>query len=358
MLMAFEKNKVYLNLKSLGITIDTLRSNETKIVSLKDVDSPEFTDMLLRNRIVISPELESAVKRCGLIESELVKTNNHKLALQTSNEQLQSEISNLLQENKSLSNQLQTSTSSSEKKYKGKMDKLQAELDQLTIERDSLKRKIDEASSSIDLIEQPFQKLTRLLAGRFPENHSSKYEERTEETRKVPSQNQHPVWRDWLNSILLALVLVCCCVILVFVLKNKQIEDETPDTNTSFTTTIVDEETPAIQETAIHVDESVDEDAQDLYSDWNECTINVIGSTGGVVKKNTKYTVKVCLKKDWSTANVPKGTWLIDLGDNNPINSEGINSFVVPNDLASGTNMLVKYVYNNVPVVTRTVKVK
>ena len=128
MLMAFDKNVMYLNLKNLGNTENTIHSVETKIVSLMDVDSPEFVDTIMTNRVVVSPKLESAIIRCGKIESDLNTIRAQKKALSSSNEQLKSEIAILSKENESLSDQLHSSASSTEKKYKTKLEQLQNDL--------------------------------------------------------------------------------------------------------------------------------------------------------------------------------------------------------------------------------------
>lgn len=355
--MAFEKNTMYLNLRNLSTPTDTIRSTETKVVSLMDVDSPEFVDTIMTNRVVVSPKLESAIIRCGKIESDLNTIRAQKKALSSSNEQLKSEIAILSKENESLSDQLHSSASSTEKKYKTKLEQLQNDLTNIAEERDSLKQKIQEAISSIELIDQPFQKLTRLLAGRFPESRSQKRNDYLEEEHEANTRSQKPIWRDWLNSILLGLILVCCVVILALALKSNTSKPESSkDINATIMTKIADNDQKIKEETS-YPEETETEGTKVEYSDWNDCTINVIGSSNGIVKKKMKYTVKVCLK-DWNKANVPTGIWLIDLGDNNPINSDGADSFVVPDKLETGTNLLIKYMYNNVPVVTRTVKVE
>ena len=195
------------------------------------------------------------------------------------------------------------------------------------------------------------------MAARFPESRSQKRNDYLEEEHEANTRSQKPIWRDWLNSILLGLILVCCVVILALALKSNTSKPESSkDINATIMTKIADNDQKIKEETS-YPEETETEETKVEYSDWNDCTINVIGSSNGIVKKKMKYTVKVCLK-DWNKANVPTGIWLIDLGDNNPINSDGADSFVVPDKLETGTNLLIKYIYNNVPVVTRTVKVE
>lgn len=343
-------------------TLQSLSSGDTfnrtkKTISLLEVDSPLFFDYLKKYSVIVSPNMQPAAIAYDTVAAELKQVSAQKKALSSSNEQLQSDIETLSQENKSLSNQLQSSSSSTEKKYRSKLERLQGELAQVTSERDSLKRKIQEATSSIELIDQPFQKLTRLMAGRFPEKGSSRRNDPMGEQPEANKKDQKSSWSNWINSILLGIVLVICCVILVLVLRNSASETANIEDTTAITTmTVVDENNDEnLDETITGV---IEQEAGVVnYSDWKDCTIDVVGSHNDIVKKNRKYTVKVCLI-GWRKANVPSGTWLVDMGDNVPINTDGGDSFSVPNDLKSGTNLLIQYIYNNNPVVTRTVTVE
>lgn len=79
-------------------------------------------------------------------------------------------------------------------------------------------------------------------------------------------------------------------------------------------------------------------------------------SDGKLVHNSVKYSVDIC-NKDGDKANVPAGKWVIDLNDDHPINENGSNSFIVPANMPSGTNILVKYVVNDKTVVSKTVTV-
>ena len=237
------------------------------------------------------------------------------------------------------------------------MDQLQSDLIGVTKERDSLKRKIEEASSSIELIDQPLQKLTRLLAGRFPENRSSKYDDPMEEKPKVNRKKQKQVRRDWLSIILLGLVLACCCAILFFILKNNSKNKPSDSTGGSGAEEII----------GVHGNHHGDEaqgnsdnpkiNPESEHTKWENDTINIKRSSGGIVKRNETYIVEVC-KKDWTPAQVPKGVWIIVTDDDKQIKNDSASSFTVPSDLESGSNLNIKYKYNDEIVLNKSVKVK
>lgn len=367
MLMAFDKNVMLLNVRDINYQFDTLHSKETKIVSLKDVDSPEFVDMLLRNRIVVSPMLNSAVKRCSAIESELVAIKTQKQVLLSTNESLQSEIFALTEENKSLSTQLHASASSTEKKYKSRLDQLEGELTQVTNERDSLKQKIQEATSSIELIDQPFQKLTRLLAGRFPENRSQKRNDYLGVEHEVNTESQKPVWRDWVNSILLGLVLVCCCVILAIVLKASS-NDNIFEQNSK----VVDTEENTYSDTTMRQDVNQDEfsiesgkfsretdefsgeteESVSSYDSWSECKLNIKGGSDNL-EINKDYSLSVT--KNGKPANVPAGRWSVYINEGEVINKD--SKFKITDPSSHGKNVMIGYYVDGQLVKQRVCKI-
>lgn len=357
---AFENNVVYLNLKKINYTMDTIGSNETKVVSLRDVDSPEFVDSMMRYRMVVSTELDSAVKRCRTIESELKAIRSQKQALSSSNEQLQSEISLLIKENKALTNQLQTSASDTENRYKSKLDELQNELNDITKERDSLKRTIEDAASSIDLIDQPFQKLTRLLAGRFPESRSQKHNDYLEEQHEANTKPQKPIWRDWLNSILLGLILVCCVVVLVIVLKSSAIDsisesNSKPDETEVVTYTETTSEQDISQEDdhgGITGETEETEESVPSYDSWAECMLNIKGG-GDNLEINKEYTLSVT--KKGNPANIPDGYWSVYINKGEELNKD--NSFKITDQSNRGKNVMIEYIVNGQPVKQRVCKI-
>lgn len=351
MRIAFDKYVMHLNLKNLANLNNTIHSNGTKIVSLKDVDSPEFLDMLMRNRIVVSSELDSAIKRCEIIETDLITVRSQKETLASTNEQLQAKIIDLSKKNETLSDQLNASTSSAEKKYKNKLDLLENDLTNITRERDSLKQKIDKAKSSIELIDKPFQTLTRLLAGRFPENSSSRRYDSMEEEPESSGKNQKSVWSTRLNSILLGLILACCCTILFVVLKAEVGNSITPAEENIVVESV---EKDAVQ---LEPDEKVIAEidpADSSYDSWEYCILNIKGG-GDNLELNKEYTLSVT-KKNGKPANIPQGSWSVYINKDEPINKN--NSFIITDPVYHGKNIMIEYIVNDKPVKQRVCKIQ
>lgn len=296
---------------SLGDTFNRAK----KTISLLEVDSPLFFDCFKKYSIIVSPNMRPSVVAYDEVSSELKQVSAQNKALSFSNKQLQSDIAALSQENKSLSNKLYTSASSTEKKYKSKLDQLQGDLANVTKERDLLKQKIEEASSSVDSICQLFQKLTRLLAGRFPENRSQSRDDYMEEKQDVNKKSQNTVWKDWLNYILHGLVLICCYAILVVVLRTPTQKQE--------------------------------------YDSWSDCILNIKGSSDSL-EINKCYTLSVVTKAGMP-ANVPSGHWSV-YNNGELINDD--DSFTVTDPSNHGKNITIKYIVNDKPVIERVCKIR
>lgn len=286
------------------------------------------------------------------VSKELKQATAQKKALSSSNEQLQSEVVALTQENKSLSNQLQASTSSTEKKYKGKIDQLQSDLIKVITERDTLKQKIQDATSSIELIDQPFQKLSRLLADRFPETHSGTIKDSLESNKKNPPKGQAASWRKMINSILLVLVFVCCCVNLLFILRLKPAQDN----NFSDYLTEVPEIDTTIPEYANEYEytNQVAENSEagyapnQNYDSWDECFLN-IQNGGDKLEIGKDYSLSIT--KNGIEANVPQGDWAVYVNEGELINTG--NTFKITDASYKGSNLRISYIVNGVSQKTR-----
>ncbi len=347
-----------LTLENVGDTFNKAK----KQFSLLEVDSPLFFDFIKKQSIIVLPNLEPASITNQTIAQQLNVVTAQKNALEIANAQLQSDNVSLTNENKSLANQLHTSASSSEKKYSATINQLKADLKAITQERDQLCAKIEDAKSSLDCIDKPFQQLTRLLAGRFPDSNKSRREKTDESSQKSSSKNSQEVWQSGLNRILLGIITVLCLAILYFVVningKNKfsNIDHQEQAGNTILHESAEDlggaeltNESGTHDESDAESEESVSES----YDEWSECMIN-IKNGGDELKANNTYTLLVT--KGGKKANVPVGEWIVEIESGHPINQG--NSFTIPANTPPETYVQIKYIVNDKPVMVRTPKVK
>ncbi len=124
--------------------------------SLEEVDSPLFHDTLQQRRILVSPEYKPAsmaynslLKKQGLIQNENER-------LKTTDIQQKEKIDNLSKEVERLEKELSDATKSASQEYKKQLKDLQKQLKNCEEEKDKLAAKIIEATSAVDLIDEPF----------------------------------------------------------------------------------------------------------------------------------------------------------------------------------------------------------
>lgn len=335
-------------------------SKGKKQFSLVEVDSPLFFDFFKKQSIVVLPNLEPSAIANQIIAKQLNSALAQKKTLETANIQLQMDNTQLSRENKELSRQLHVSAASSEKKYSSTINQLKSELRIATQERDELKAKIEDAKSSIELIDEPMQKLTRLLAGRFPESSKEHFKDSMERLHASSKKNTNEVWKSGLNSILLGTVIVLCIAILYFVafgsdktksksydIKTEEVTDSIPDTYY-----VVENESLEIDSDSSEVKGALSV-RTNQYDDWESCLINIVGG-GDKIENNKKYTLKV-QKKNYTNANVPLGSWSVWIKPNESIN-EG-DSFALPEGTLPETNVMINYIVDGKIVLSRTSKV-
>lgn len=331
-----------------------------KQYSLIEVDSPLFFDYFKKQSIVVLPNLEPTSIVNQTISKQLNSVISQKKSLESFNSQLQSENSLLLKENQSLTKQLHTSASASEKKYSSIISQLKSDLNAAYQERDELKTKIEDARSSIDLIDKPFQKLTRLLAGRFPENAKKDFFEDVESSKKSHAKYSKTIRTPRLNSILLTIIIALCLVILYFValkpnFANINSNGRLTEPSDSVVTPKSDNEASEANSASTPLDANAESGTNtNNYDSWASCLINIVGG-GDTIVKGRNYILKV-QKKDFTAANVQQGRWLVWIDSHDrPINTD--DTFILPTETAIGTNVRVDYVVDGKVVLSRTPKV-
>lgn len=348
----------------LGSVGDTFNKDKKKF-SILEVDSPLFFDTFKNQSIIVLPNLEPAIITNQKIEKQLGSAIAHKKELETVNAKLQSDNIALTNENKSLSNQLHASASSSERKYSATINQLKTDLKAVTQERNELKAKIDEAKSSVDLIDKPVQQLTRLLAGRFPEKNKSNYEDDNKNPQRHSSKNSTPIWHKRINNILLVVILICVISILALTI-NLTIKKPSGlySCGQSDNKEIVDTDSASYKHSdkeQVVANNTKDADSVEVYDDETKCYIDISGelTTSNDEKylaPGKSYSLSIKISRQRTSAKVPTGTWSVIIEEGKPtINKQ--NTFTVPSD-ASGKKLLIKYTTSKGWTKSRTIRVK
>lgn len=347
------KNKIPELFKSelmpIGDVADTFQKAK-RPYSLSEVDSPLFVDSFKKQSIIVSPEIEPAALTCQTIAGQLKHWTERAKALEADKSRLETENEGLTNENKKMSGQLGTLSREYEKKYSSEIDKLNNDLARATQERDKLRAKIEEAKSSIDLIDKPMQKLIRLLAGRFPDSNDKDGESTPESTRESHKKNTEKIRKPWLNSILLVIVVGLCAANLYFLIHPKSATDDTANSRPATPAYDLDNAgSDGDENPGAATAEATEETPQ--YDDWKDCYIDIAGFKDKLDKKRT-YTLSIMKKRDQQTkANVPQGVWSVSIDSVGTINNE--NKFTIPDSIASDTKVYIKYTVYGDDVKTR-----
>lgn len=189
------------NIKSLRF--DALKGfvnsySEAKF-NLKEVDSPLFHETLKNKRILVSPEYRMASgeiepiryenEQLKLANAQLKESNNH---LSNEVERLKSELSECIQSLKDL----------------------QTQLDECKREKEELESNIKDAINAMCLIDEPFKKLTRLLAGRFQKEVEKDDKKPSEISSANKKKHTKALWLP-VNSIILLFIFTCLCYVVI-----------------------------------------------------------------------------------------------------------------------------------------------
>lgn len=175
---------------------DTVGSNPIEY-SLQDVDSPSFVEDMLQHKLAISADYSSLHSQVQPLKTqnvnlstELDKWKGKATTLQQDKNDLQIQISGLKSDKEKLEQSLSSASEKAAKKYSSQLSAKEDELNQLrsnASKREEILQKVQaenerlrkenedvirnkEISDTFEQIKEPFIKIARLVASRFPEN--------------------------------------------------------------------------------------------------------------------------------------------------------------------------------------------
>lgn len=324
--------------------------------SLKEVDSPLFNETLRNRRILVSPEYEAASVAYGNLLKELKPVKDANAQLTSKNAQLTEKCESLSQEVAKLNSDLAGSAASASQKYNKQLDELRAKLKQCEKEREKLESKIKEATSAVDLIDEPLKKLTRLLAGRFQEKNEEVGQKLSEAHSANRPKHSKKRWLALVNPILLV------CLLLLYWNGNRTVSQLSGSIDT------IKMDLQAYREPARNEDiagvgnvaASNMAEASVAYDKYKDCRID-ISQYQDTMRAGTRHVLSV--KKGMGPAIVPAGTWeaegsvIIDEKTINGVIISG-NIFTVNSGLPEPINVLIHYTVNGKHEITRRIIVK
>lgn len=317
--------------------------------SLMEVDSPLFHETLQQRRILVSPEYKMASVAYNNLLKELEPIQDENERLKTANTQLANRKDSLYKEVERLENELSDITASASKKYKKQLEELQKELKDCKEEKDKLDAKIKEATSAVDLIDEPFKKLARLLASRFQDKDEKIGKKSSEKHSADRTQNKETKWSSMGNIILLLVVAALCgycCYAVSQLSKSVALISNQTDPQSVVDTVSVNSEIG--DETVVN--DNVDAPAADYYKDYRiDITPSPVNDT---IIRGTEYTLSIKKKNGGEMVSNLNGFFAGSSG----IEITG-NTFST-NNVSNINNVQIYYTVNNRNVITRTLIIK
>lgn len=326
--------------------------------NLEEVDSPAFREYVLSKQVYVSSEFKSSTKALIEMEQKLHPLENEKDRLSRENVSFKEKIAQQEIEIDRLTKEHANAEGKAIKRYQDTINDLESQLETVKADNLDYQRIIDEARENIDLIDVPSQKLMRLLATRFREDNNKGNNKHNKVHKETRSSNKRIAWHQICNALLLCTILIVSIITLYrsynVITENPKAEISTIDkaaTGQEPNAFVDDTTDVASSNTAV----AVQSPTTTPYDKVSKCRINIIGGSDEL-DKNKSYRLNL-KKTDGTNANVPQGYWLIEPANLLNINN---NSFSIPDEVQSGTNIQITYVSSEDPMdkKTRTVKVK
>lgn len=317
--------------------------------SLMEVDSPLFHETLQQRRILVSPEYKTAGVAYNSLLKKLGPIQNENERLKTTNIQQKEKIDNLSREVERLEKKLSNATESTSREYKKQLENLQKQLENCEEERNKLDAKIRDATSAVDLIDEPFKKLARLLASRFQDKDEKIGKKSSEKHSADRTQNKETKWSSMGNIILLLVVAALCgycCYAVSQLSKSVALISNQTDPQSVVDTGYVTKNTG---------NNIVLTGGGQTYDKYQDCRIDISPDPedGNIINKETIYNLSVVNKNNNTTANIPSGNF----EGTSEITITEDNTFTVNSDAEPTNNVQIHYTVNDKPVITRTLTI-
>ena len=315
--------------------------------NLAEVDSPLFHNAVNTKRVIVSANFPSSSNALVVLNQKIAPIENENSQLKGENELLHKNKKVLKKEINDLRLQLKQAEETSSQKHRDQLSKVQQELDKVTEERNNLKDKMDKAVEAIDLIQEPSEKLIRLLASRFRKEGSLDNKYSAKENHPNRKKDKYLAWFPVCNTILLLFACICSIVI-IYSLRHNIV-------NTNKDSVMENEivQQVGVKDTSdvATIDSSTYKNApnpETEYDDLSKCKIDIENfSENKGLKKGTNYmlsimySTKIRGRKITRLANLPSGEYEVN-GPASVIN----NQLTLLPEAKTGDLVLLSYKVN------------
>lgn len=283
--------------------------------NLAEVDSPLFHNAVNTKRVIVSANFPSSSNALAALNQKIAPIENENSQLKGENELLHKNEKVLKKEINDLRLQLKQAEESSSQKHRDQLSKLQQELNQVTEERNNLKDKMDKAVEAIDLIQEPSEKLIRLLASRFRKEGSLDNQYSAKENHPNRKKDKYLAWLPVCNTILLLFACIFSIVI-IYSLRHNFVNTNVDGVKGN---EIVQQLGTKDTCDVATIDSSTYKNASNPeteYDDWSKCKIDMENfSEEKGLEKGTSYVLSILYstKSNGRTitrlANLPSGEY-------------------------------------------------
>lgn len=286
--------------------------------NLAEVDSPLFHNAVNTKRVIVSANFPSSSNALVVLNQKIAPIENENSQLKGENELLHKNEKVLKKEINDLRLQLKQAEETSSQKHRDQLSKVQQELDKVTEERNNLKDKMDKAVEAIDLIQEPSEKLIRLLASRFRKEGSLDNKYSAKENHPNRKKDKYLAWFPVCNTILLLFACICSIVI-IYSLRHNIV-------NTNKDSVMENEivQQVGVKDTSdvATIDSSTYKNApnpETEYDDLSKCKIDIenFSENKGLIKGTNymlsiMYSTKIRGRKITRLANLPSGEYEVN----------------------------------------------
>ena len=259
------------------------------------------------------------------------------------------------------------STSSFKQRYEKELQELKEKLKQSNEAKGILDEKIRKASDEIDLMEVPFQKLSRLMARRFrDEANDVRKEVRSSNTQPRTTNKEHL----WIQG---AIIILLLCVSAFSVFAFYSLRSNVKDTMKKLNSIAVTEETSVTEGDSASVvstvasPEDTKEDPEASHNNSDKALeTDHIDIAGFDEKKGAEKgkTYSLSIKRNNGNKSIiindTRGIWKSRTGSEDfpGVSITNKDKFEVQQDAKSNTNVIIEYVVDGKTLISRQIKIK
>lgn len=340
---------------------------------ISEVNSPLFIDATLSKTVLVSPAFEPTSSAYDKLASKYSSLETEYVKYKDKADRLEENLRQLERSNADLQKEMAEAASRADVRYKKELGGVKKELaglkqrlTQCESERDNLKKRLSQATSAIEKIDESYRQLSHLMTGRAQgTGKEGPVQVSMYRNKKQSSSNQNQKVRLSLVNLVLLLLVFIIAIILLFAVKNS---NKTVAALESTVTSQMEDYKAMVQNgsaIAVNVNEAGETETYDedefiggtASPDWSVYKIDLRGYNGKF-QKGRSYPLSL-KKKDGSPIddNAEGGTWEVSNGIPGILITDE-NKLYIGDAAVEGTDIQVFYSVDGIHKVTGTLTIQ